>query len=629
MRTLRTELLTLLAVAASDFVRSWKRLLVTDLAFKVVYLALLAPISGLVLRGFLWTQGTTVVADEEILWVALSPIGLAGLALLAAVGIVILALELACLAAIGHGTVHDVRVGAADALRFVSGAVGKVFGVVLRVVGLSLLLAAPFLAAAALVFLVLLTDFDIYFYLNARPPVFWMAAGLIAAILVAGLAVLVPRLVSWLLALPLVLFEETAAARALAASAARTRGDRKLLALLLAAWAGLSLGAAAVVFGALRLAGVWLLTPLRDARPEVLLPLVGTLVLAWLAANEIVSLLSRGGLALLMVRAHDRSSPSSSAAIGTSAAVVPAVNRPPRRRLLAGLIAVAVAGTLIGVYLLNTVRIDTDVDIIAHRGAAAVAPENTLAAIERAIADGADWVEIDVLETADGEVVVFHDRDLKRITGLDLDIADATWEELRVIDVGSWFAAEFADERIPRLADVLELCRSRIGVVIELKYFGRQERLEERVARIVEEAGVVDEIVIMSLDQGGIRKMRSLRPDWRLGLIVAVAIGDLNTLDADFLAVNVNLATPLFLRSATAAGRDVYVWPIYEELEKARMIGRGADGLITNDPAAGRRVLAALAEMEPLERLLLDAALWMGIVPRARSRPAGDADDEA
>jgi len=122
--------------------------------------------------------------------------------------------------------------------------------------------------------------------------------------------------------------------------------------------------------------------------------------------------------------------------------------------------------------------------------------------------------------------------------------------------------------------------------------------------------------------------MRLLRPEWRLGLITAIAIGNLTTVDADFLAVNGNLATALFIRDAHAADKDVYVWPIYDRIEKVRMIGRGADGLITYDPALGRRVLARLEEMSPVERLMVDVALWMGIVPEEEPEETNDLQGE-
>ena len=94
----------------------------------------------------------------------------------------------------------------------------------------------------------------------------------------------------------------------------------------------------------------------------------------------------------------------------------------PMGVLLAGLAAIVVAGLAGGIRALEGIRTDDRVEVIAHRGAAAARPENTMAAIERGIEDGADWIEIDVQETADGEVVVFHDSDFMRLAHVDRKI---------------------------------------------------------------------------------------------------------------------------------------------------------------------------------------------------------------
>jgi len=95
--------------------------------------------------------------------------------------------------------------------------------------------------------------------------------------------------------------------------------------------------------------------------------------------------------------------------------------------------------------LLERIDADSDVAIIGHRGAAGSRPENTMAAVERAIADGADWVEVDVQETADGEVVVVHDSDFMKAAGISLKDWDATLQNLAGIDIGSRFDAVYAD----------------------------------------------------------------------------------------------------------------------------------------------------------------------------------------
>src|SRR5579872_6940211 len=92
--------------------------------------------------------------------------------------------------------------------------------------------------------------------------------------------------------------------------------------------------------------------------------------------------------------------------------------------------------------------------LVAHRGASGVAPENTFAAFEQAIKDGAKMIELDVQRTRDDRLVVFHDTTLRRTTNGRGRLSRKSYEELRLLDAGSWFGREFADERIPLLGDV-------------------------------------------------------------------------------------------------------------------------------------------------------------------------------
>jgi glycerophosphoryl diester phosphodiesterase len=93
--------------------------------------------------------------------------------------------------------------------------------------------------------------------------------------------------------------------------------------------------------------------------------------------------------------------------------------------------------------------------------------------------------------------------------------------ELATIDIGSWKSPAFASERTPLLSDVLALCKDRAGVLIELKYYGHDQRLEERVVEIVEAAGMADQVMVMSLSHEGVRKLQKLRPRWRAGCFPA------------------------------------------------------------------------------------------------------------
>jgi glycerophosphoryl diester phosphodiesterase len=238
-----------------------------------------------------------------------------------------------------------------------------------------------------------------------------------------------------------------------------------------------------------------------------------------------------------------------------------------------------------------------------------------MAAVRRAIGDGADWVEIDVQETADGEVVVFHDSDFMRLAGKDLKIWDATMKDLKDLDIGSWFAPEFRAERVPTLAEVLDECKGRIRVNIELKYYGHDKDLERRVANIVESCDMASDVVLMSLESVAVRKMKSIRPDWKIGQLMSVSVGNPERIPADFLAVNAACVNRSTIRDAHRNAMEVYVWTVDDAPTMSTMISRGVDGLLTNKPALARSVLRQRAKMSAPERVLLELAAILGVVP--------------
>jgi glycerophosphoryl diester phosphodiesterase len=331
----------------------------------------------------------------------------------------------------------------------------------------------------------------------------------------------------------------------------------------------------------------------------------------WFFGNLFVSAFNAGSFAYLLEGLFERCGPGVHQAMFDDARLSENVLgwQVTPRRLGIVLIGSAVVAIGAGAWLLNDIQTTDRVTIVAHRGAAGKAPENTLAAVRQAIADKTDWVEIDVQETADGHVVVVHDSDFMKLSGVPLKTWQASFEQVRQIDVGSWFSDEFADERVPTLKEVLETARGKAGVVIELKYYGHDQALEQRVVDIVEEANMVPDVAVMSLKYEGIQKMRALRPDWSIGLLSATAVGDLAGLDADFLAVSMGMARPGFIRRAQAAGRQVFVWTVNDPVSMSRMISLGVDGVITDEPDLARQVLADRADMSSMERLMLHAAV--------------------
>ncbi|MDA1195206.1 MAG: glycerophosphoryl diester phosphodiesterase membrane domain-containing protein [Planctomycetota bacterium] len=243
--------------------------------------------------------------------------------------------------------------------------------------------------------------------------------------------------------------------------------------------------------------------------------------------------------------------------------------------------------------------------VTAHRGSSAVAPENTLAAIRLALAEGADMCEIDVLEASDGAIVVVHDTHLGRLAGRDANVYDLTGAELTTIDVGGWKGAEYAGESVPLLRDVIGLVKGRMRLNIELKTHGHERDFPGSVVDLVNELDFAPECVITSLDVGMLRSVRARDPKLRLGAIVTAAIGDLRALDVDFYSVEQNRATPAFIAQSHAVGREVHVWTVNAEASITRMISRGADSLITDYPARAVAVRGRRGRSEELHGFLV------------------------
>ena len=159
-------------------------------------------------------------------------------------------------------------------------------------------------------------------------------------------------------------------------------------------------------------------------------------------------------------------------------------------------------------------RMGDDFTVIAHRGASAYYPENTLPSFERAIAMGADMVELDVQLTSDKEVVVFHDEKISRCTDGRGEIVDHTLAQLKKLDAGSWFDKKFQNARIPTLAEVLGVCKNKIAVNIEIKTEAVSKMflggIEEKCIKIVEQSGMRKHVVFSSFDPRAIMHLKQI-----------------------------------------------------------------------------------------------------------------------
>lgn len=224
--------------------------------------------------------------------------------------------------------------------------------------------------------------------------------------------------------------------------------------------------------------------------------------------------------------------------------------------------------------------------VTAHRGASMSAPENTSYAFEKAMEIGADYVELDVQETADGQLVVFHDKNLKRTTGNKSDLSKLTYDELLELDCGSWFGEEYSDAKIMLLAEALDLMADNIKLNIEIKNFGDVGRIAVETARLTEEYGCSDSCYITSFSYSALRAVKKEYPQIKTGIITNImsynSYSKLKYIDA--ISLNKSFVSQNVVNIAHANGKRVFIWTVNDVYEMKKYITMGVDNIITDCP---------------------------------------------
>jgi glycerophosphoryl diester phosphodiesterase len=388
----------LLADAFRDFRRTWPQLVLTDLLARILAVVIIAPTIGLLGKLFLWRTATGVVTDEAIVSFLLHPFGMATLVVMGAVSLGVLFAETGQLMVIGFGAVEDRRVTWLDALFYSYRRAAALVHLAGAAVVRLLVISVPFLAAIGGIYWLLVRTYDINYYLTRKPPEFF-AAAIVAGLLLAIFALIAAsKIAAWLLALPLVLFEKMGGLQALTTSAATTRAHRRKLTLWLLGW----LAATALLSAAVTTLVGWIggLT-VSHINSNLTLLLIGLSVIIIVTglANLAVSTITTAMFPLFVVRLYrSMAGPGElRPEIASSGSLVDRASfTVPGKIVLAAGIAAALIAVVGFSLLADEPDWEDPTQIIAHRGGAAVAPENTMAAFERGIADGADWLELDV-----------------------------------------------------------------------------------------------------------------------------------------------------------------------------------------------------------------------------------------
>ena len=439
-------------------------LLSLGVVFRVLEILLLVPLVGGIFRLGLAFSGRSVIADVDIVYFVIGPIGAICCISIAAIQLAFLSIELVGFLGSMGATSQNQSPTILDILRFAFGKTKLLLRITYSIVLRLILYVVPFLALVGLVYWLLLSKHDINFYMANSPTEWIVALSIVSVLGVAFVGLIVFELANWFFVFPLVTASNTTSSEAVQKSkeliSGKKRGIFLKLVTILAAFSLLNLIAFFLVYfiGSILLGLVW------DSLGWMIV-VVGVILSLWFFLFEFLTISLKVVVAFLMRYEFGKLNTEDTKSNDKQVPAIPTSNHGGRRRNLgvsAGILALGlIFCSIVGIAFAKSIVIDDNCIVHAHRGASGSAPENTMAAIRAAIEQKADYVEIDVQEIKDGQVVVFHDSDFMRQSNNPLNIWDATQSDIERLEIGS-FAAKLAGEAKLCLGNLSKSCLRKI-----------------------------------------------------------------------------------------------------------------------------------------------------------------------
>lgn len=575
---------------------------------------LLGPLLSSLLATAVFRTDRPIVGNEELLRWILDPVGAAYLLTAASIGIMGAVVRYAGLY---HIITSDEDGESVSVLRTVLELfpdLPALFRLCLSAIALAAIGTVPLVLGIAGTYAIWLGDYDVNYYLAEQPPE-WRTALAVAGVWSVSWAVAALYLALRILpALPAYLDGYRPVRRAIAEAWVRTRGDAitslRIFAFCLVVW----IIVRAAAHGSFQLLAGAVITGISAAASGVGPILLSVTASAGLAIllDAIISFVGFCFTGTVLTKfyldetdLHRLAPPNRIRLRSLPRDIVRFLIRwlnPKRSLPILG--AITLLSVLLSGLILGENPGDVDFSISGHRSGALMAPENTLLALDRSIESGANYVEIDVQLTRDSVVVVVHDADLMRVAGDGAIVRSTDYADLRDIVQGN--DGSSADlRRIATLGEFLDRARGRIGLMIELKYYGPQPQLVYEVVNVIRTHRMQDDVVIVSLELDPLRDVRRIAPEIRTGYVASVAVGDLSRLQVDMLLVTRRMATNRLVRSARREEMEVHVWTLNAASDMLEAVQRGVDGIITDDPRLASRLREELSRLSTAEVLLL------------------------
>lgn len=259
-------------------------------------------------------------------------------------------------------------------------------------------------------------------------------------------------------------------------------------------------------------------------------------------------------------------------------------------------ISVAAAGLAVivllnGVIQSSIVYLPWDVAVAGHRGDGYSAPENTVSSVQSGIQKGVDAVEIDVTLTKDDVLVLSHDLDLKRMAGVPITIREATYEEIKDIDIGRLFDDSYTGETLATLDEILEITTAAdTRVIIDVKAAKDEDVYAREITKSVEQNDAEELASVQSFNPTFLKLMRDENESIDIGQILFLFAGNLSGLDVDFYTVRETMLTERFVEQAQKQNRRIWVWTVNNKRNIKKVLTYDIDGIITDYPERVQRV---------------------------------------
>ncbi|MED1408644.1 MULTISPECIES: glycerophosphoryl diester phosphodiesterase membrane domain-containing protein [Bacillus] len=240
--------------------------------------------------------------------------------------------------------------------------------------------------------------------------------------------------------------------------------------------------------------------------------------------------------------------------------------------------------------------------IMAHRGYISKGVENTKEAVQGAIDAKADYAEIDVLQTKDGELAVIHDLKLKRLANANVHVSDLTMDELRQLTLSQ----DGFSGQISTLDEIIKLAKDKIKLNIEVKLHGGEKDFVNKVLKTIKDNDFEKQCVIQTLHYPLIKEFKRANPDIKVGYILYASRADLKNVKADFYVAEEYMLNKKLVKEARKLNKPIYVWTVNDMESLKAYYKLNVDGIITDYPEDARETIKMLKEQEAEESDLFD-----------------------